>query len=323
MEEKEHSKTKLLGIFFVCFFVIALLCFIIVVFRLLSYISPVYGCSFALGVLPLALCICLKKRKSNERGAQGGDDKNQVSTILANIKIIHSSTIVYGIICLLLIPSSGLTVYCAILFTLNRIASIWYLVFFGSAFILLLSAFMLFRNSHSNQTHKDGKVKPYVIPLREAGGSCLIDSLIEKLSIQKLSDGNLYSHIEDSHNYLLLLYHYYVFDEKQYSIDHKKRVKDAMNFLGIKDKMPLYEWRKMCRINMVMLDHVEDEAFDQMTENAAYGMSHIYAELNVFVDLEFSLLYIPAYMSLYYGESNTYYHCVKKLLSLIVEGECK
>ncbi len=322
MEEKGHSETKMSRTFFVCFFVIALLCFIIVIFRLLSYISPVYGWSFALGAFLLTLCICFKKRRSDEIAARGEfDDNNQAATVLATIKKIHSSTIVYGIICYLLIPSSGLTVYCAILFILNRIASIWYLVFFASAFILLMSAFMLFRNSHSNQTHKDGKVEPYVIPLREIGESCLIDSLIEKLSVQKLPDGNLYSHIEDSCNYLLLLYHYYVFDGKQYSIDHKKRVKEAMDFLGIKGKMPLYKWRKMCRINMVMLDHVEDEALDQITENAAYGMNYVYAELNVFVDLKLSLLYIPAYMSLYYGESNTYYHCVKKLLSLIVDGE--
>lgn len=237
--------------------------------------------------------------------------------ILFSIRKRHFLTIVYTAFFPLLITSGGAVILCIISLAEQRLASLSFIWFFSALFAGIVLLFFLFRYLNREKTRETKKVEPYTLQLDCCKSVQIMDALIQRFAMQILPTGNFYSYVKGKRNILFLLYRMGAFNKKEFTNMREKSTRAARKLIGLKAEMPIAEIKNSCRINLLLLDSITEEARKQMSVNAVYGMRYAEAVLNVYIDTKMSTLYIPSYVSLWNGGSSAYYFCVKELLNKI------
>ena len=109
--------------------------------------------------------------------------------VLSIIRKSHFSTIVYGVLGVLIIFFGSNTIICVVALVFRRLASISMLYFFSTIFGAVLIAFFCFRFFHIQQAKEPRHVAPYVVQLPLCERFLLEDTIIRQLSLQPLPGG--------------------------------------------------------------------------------------------------------------------------------------
>ncbi len=160
-------------------------------------------------------------------------------------------------------------------------------------------------------------LEPYTVEVKARNREEFYRSINECVKLERLQENVLYGSIEGKYNIRLFLFETGAYEKSGCRQVLKSAQRAAMDNFGLKNRMSLEKGKKEIWLRLWLSEHFTGDALNCAKENAAHGFGLSCGNLDVIIDTEKILLYIPAYNGFWYGGSAKYCFCVKKLLSWI------
>ena len=241
------------------------------------------------------------------------------------IKIIrkrHIIVTVYSIILGLNIPFGGMSI--VILYYIITQFESCYLPLVITIWIIeavLLSSYIGLRVSMNRDDADKSTVAPYVINTSITSYEELIKRSASVLPLEENNSGGYYSFEKKRQGYLCIVLYMESYDKEQYRKIRNKATVYARTKKGLKNKGEREAIRNNIRIYINAFDAFSEEVYKKTTTNAYYGTAHAEGIIDLFMDFSSGKLYIPAYISKWYGGSTVYYKAIKYVYNKLNQAE--
>ena len=160
-------------------------------------------------------------------------------------------------------------------------------------------------------------VQPYKINLNFPDRDLLCQHLSENIQLQTILPNVMYGVQNGKRNIRTFVFDIQEYNKRDYRKLRDLSIKNAIKKHGMKTELTRYECYKAIRLNILLAENFNEEAYKSVEINASYGMQYAEGTLTAVVDLKEMVLYIPAHWGTWYGGSAKYHICVEQLLKWI------
>ena len=186
----------------------------------------------------------------------------------------------------------------------------------GVAVLVEVFAWIYWKNLVNKGADKR-RVQPYKIKLNFADKKLLCEQLIKNIKLETMLPNVMYSFQNGKRNIRTFVFDIPEYNKRDYGKIRDLAIKTAIKHYGMKTELTRYECYKSIRLNILLLENFNEEAYKSVEINASYGMQYAEGTLTAAVDLKEMTLYIPAHFGTWYGGAAKYYFCVNQLLKWV------
>ena len=238
------------------------------------------------------------------------------------IRIIHKRhiiTVVYSVFIILNILWGGLSIVSvyAIIKTTRKILTVH--LFMWVLEIICLIILIVLRYIQN----KDGADKSHVAPFIIYTDFKSFDQVITKIAKTQMINKNIckgYYTFEKKHQgYLCIINYMDCYIKNDYNLVRKKTTDYARKMCGLKKRGERISIRNNIRIYINIFGEIGESIKKKTETNACYGTTYMESVVDVYLELLTGKMYIPAYVSKWYGGSRCYMYAIKYLERLFRE----
>lgn len=157
-------------------------------------------------------------------------------------------------------------------------------------------------------------VEPYIVELNFSSKENLYSKIENCVELIPMYENVKYGYKKGRRNIRLFITEMPEYNEQEYENIDGKMVRNAIENHGMKTELNRQEMYKAIRLNILLLEKFNDEAYKSAKKNALYGTQNPESVIDVIADIEKKKLYIPAYWGIWYGGSAKYRYCIKQML---------